>query len=819
MTQEFLLNPYTDHVPMRVHVRHVDKYIIRCHKTPRILLILQGTLQLGLNGKVFELEKNHFAIINSNEIYSTFSTAQNNMLLSIQISPDTVLPDQNIIIDTEKLLRVQKEHPEMYVSFSKELLQIAAECNKSAPGYEDRAVMILRHLYMSLQSEDLSLPQQRLKKDADETQMRLMKILSEINDRCSENLTLEDVAEASFMNYYHLSHFFKDRTGINFRDYLAMCRLSKAIDMLNQKNKSVMDIAYECGFGSSKAFLASFRKIYRITPSEYRRRLHESVQTEWDPDSQEKPFSFDEDVRRLLQQIERSLPSLDITKYIVTRKIELDSAPAVTSKRPIPKRLLNFGQAKEGLYAAVQEQIQKIVSQIPFEYVRFQGIFSDAMGICNAEPNGNIAYCWTYLDMLLDFLVGLRLKIFMQLSYMPSALASENRAFFWCNVNTSAPKDIKNWCDLVNAMIRHCIQRYGRETVSQWCFEVWNEPDNEKFWHGTKEEYFQFYLATALAVKSADSQIKVGGPGVTLFSNTSNKWLADFMRFCELSAAPLDFVSIHVYGEYSSEEEEYLFPVLNKRRLVDQDVTEQISRQISEIRKTGGSIKVYISEWNLTVRQRFLVRDTAFMAPYIADSFFKLATSADMLGYWTMSDMIEELAPPSELFHGGLGLMTNNGIPKPSVLSLSMISRLGAEILSKGENWVAARKGKIYQIFVYNMAMFDSLSMSGEFSSLTKTDRYNIYLSTVNNSFRITLNGISGTYRVVMEKIDREHGSAFDAWLQMGAPSEIKMEDAELLRDLSKPQKTVQIIECSGFLTLEVACAPHGCVLVEISEI
>ena len=47
-------------------------------------------------------------------------------------------------------------------------------------------------------------------------------------------------------------------------------------------------------------------------------------------------------------------------------------------------------------------------------------------------------------------------------------------------------------------------------------FEVWNEPGLRTcFWIGGKEEYFEFYKETALAIKSISREMKVGGPSVT----------------------------------------------------------------------------------------------------------------------------------------------------------------------------------------------------------------------------------------------------------------------------------------------------------------
>ena len=51
---------------------------------------------------------------------------------------------------------------------------------------------------------------------------------------------------------------------------------------------------------------------------------------------------------------------------------------------------------------------------------------------------------------------------------------SDNKIFYWQG-NTSHPVPEK-WRDLVDAFIRHVEQRYGRDEVRAWFFEVWNEP-------------------------------------------------------------------------------------------------------------------------------------------------------------------------------------------------------------------------------------------------------------------------------------------------------------------------------------------------------
>ena len=54
---------------------------------------------------------------------------------------------------------------------------------------------------------------------------------------------------------------------------------------------------------------------------------------------------------------------------------------------------------------------------------------------------------------------------------------------------------------MINKTVTHCIERYGKETVVKWRWEMGNEPDMISHWNGTEEEYFKLYDYTVSAIK------------------------------------------------------------------------------------------------------------------------------------------------------------------------------------------------------------------------------------------------------------------------------------------------------------------------------
>jgi xylan 1,4-beta-xylosidase len=94
--------------------------------------------------------------------------------------------------------------------------------------------------------------------------------------------------------------------------------------------------------------------------------------------------------------------------------------------------------------------------------------------------------------------------------------------------------------DLIDKLVRHCIERYGIEEVRPWFFEVWNEPNLDAFWTGGQAGYFDLYQHAATTIKAIDPALRVGGP-----ATANDEWIPDFLAFCRAHDVPCDFISTH----------------------------------------------------------------------------------------------------------------------------------------------------------------------------------------------------------------------------------------------------------------------------------
>lgn len=108
-----------------------------------------------------------------------------------------------------------------------------------------------------------------------EWQQQIQIIVDEI-DRCIKNynnevLTLRILSRRLGYSEYHTTRKFKEISGMQFREYLRRRKLAFALKEVRDRDKSIMDIAFDYGFSSHEAFTRAFKGVYGVSPSEYRK--------------------------------------------------------------------------------------------------------------------------------------------------------------------------------------------------------------------------------------------------------------------------------------------------------------------------------------------------------------------------------------------------------------------------------------------------------------------------------------------------------------------------------------------------------------------
>lgn len=846
-------------LPVRILVHSVNEMDTHWHDNMELLLVLKGSVEIMVMGELYNIEENDIFIINSKEIHSISKKTDENLLLLVQF--DVKFYSRYHYKFNEVMFKndyfIKKENKKETQILKKHIANMVWSINKKKKGH--RFIIgseALRILYCLMECLECVQQNEEIDNNRDEKLLKFKEVLKYIDKNFTHKVTLGDLSNEFFFSNAHISRFFKEMMGVSFQQYLNYIRIDKASDLLLSTNKTITEIALESGLSSTKALNEIFTRHLGCTPSELREnyeQIGDNMEKFLDEQNVKSNSYFDVYRTYVFKNLFEELDLLDYRERNLESLEELDGNRKNVSlsidKKGEPfgdywRKLTTIGRAAEGLRADVQAHLTELQSDIEFEYIRFQGIFSEDMMICNLNRDGKIEYNWNYVDKLVDFLLSVNLKPFLSLGFMPEELKSSDNTMFWSNVNISQPKDITLWKDLVMEFVKHCMNRYGLEEVESWYFEVWNEPEIEgMFWVGTKEEYFEFYKETVLSIKSISKKLKVGGPSITAMAITQGDWMDEFLRYIDKNNLPLDHLSIHIYPErYELEEVVATFKMMAEIKNGKNDLTD--FAEIYEMKENARAIylgkdnsfntldiagdkvdkylkeklEIHVTEWNASSREGNLIHDTCFVSNFIIDNILRCRDKTSSMGYWVATDVMEEIKSIKKEFHGGFGLMTNNGIKKPSYFAYFMLKKLGDEIIHKGDEHIITRKNDDIQILSYNYAYFDDLFISGDNSALSEKSRDMVYEEKEANVLKINMEDLHGYYKVTKYKLDKENGSAFDNWIRMGAPDEMGVDEIEYLKSVSKPKMTVEYLELDGSYKDRIYTQVHGVDLVILEK-
>jgi len=379
--------------------------------------------------------------------------------------------------------------------------------------------------------------------------------------------------------------------------------------------------------------------------------------------------------------------SVDVCTAQEIQNIVIDAS---AEAHPFPhfwEKTFGSGRAILALRESYRNDIREVKKAADFQYVRFHAIFHDELGVYDEDKSGNAVYNFSYIDQIYDGLLENGIRPFVEISFMPRKLAAREATHpFWYKQSVSPPKDYAKWDELIRNFAQHLVERYGLEEVSQWYFEVWNEP-NIDFWAGEpkQETYFELYDHTARALKAVSPRLRVGGP-----ATAAADWVDAFLAHCVQQNVPLDFVSSHGYADDTVEN------LFNTQEDIPMD--ERVCRAIGKVHDQIAAsprpgLPLMWTEWNVPSFGPLKARDTIYVGAALADDVRQCDGLVDMLSYWTFDDVFEETGPAKEPFYGGFGLIAAGGIKKPSYYGYAMLHKLGSERLANAaKNVIVTRR-------------------------------------------------------------------------------------------------------------------------------
>jgi xylan 1,4-beta-xylosidase len=404
------------------------------------------------------------------------------------------------------------------------------------------------------------------------------------------------------------------------------------------------------------------------------------------------------------------------------------------------------------------------------------------------DAAGRPVYDWKIVDRILDTYVQAKARPFIEVGFMPEALSIRPEPYRhdWPRTRIAAgwaypPKDYRKWAALIEAWVRHSVERYGQAAVESWYWELWNEPDIE-YWQGTPEEYNRLYDYTAEAVKRVAPRARVGGPAVTGPSGPkAAAFLKQFLEHCARGAnaatggrgAPLDFVTYHAKG---------------RPAFVDGHVRMGLARELEDVR-AGAAIVAGFPEFrrppvilseadpegcaacSAQSHPENLYRNGPLYACYTAAALGHILEAADeqhidVAGMLTWAFEFE-----GQPYFAGFRSLATNGVDKPVLNVFRMAARMRGDRVRVESSGARSLKS-LLESGVLGAPEIGGVAARSERSVAVLVWNYHDDdVAGPEASVRLTIAGVpEGRARLRHFRIDRDHSNAYSAWQALGSP-------------------------------------------------
>jgi xylan 1,4-beta-xylosidase len=459
------------------------------------------------------------------------------------------------------------------------------------------------------------------------------------------------------------------------------------------------------------------------------------------------------------------------TNYTIT----VDASKQTTGNPPFWAASVGTGTASLTLRSDLETHYKIGAREAGFKRVRGHGVLNDDMGIYKAAGS----YSWTNFDKYLTAIVSAGMRPIMELDFMPTALALTGNS-------RDIYKSVTDYKNFIQAVVQHCVDKYGTSDVSQWYWEIWNEPDYAGFWNGTNAseatsakmtDYYMLYDAAVSAITAVLPSAFVGGP-----ATTQPAPIGAFLQHCKSAGTRVTFASSHVYPGGASG---------NSSADANGLVTDNNSRisQITSGGYTTASVPSFNTEWNssysgqgggagdvlTSMDNNWNVGFILKAAKLLSDKNSGNTPPLGAFSYWALSDVFGEYSGDAGSYiqsKGGtlpfgqvFGLMTYQGVRKAAFNAFKMLNYLGPTRLMSG--------GGTGSDGVDAMA---TTSASGDSLQILAYDQYATLNTTGTDSVTVNVSNLPSALAskqvfVTQFIVDATHSNPYSVWTSQSKPT------------------------------------------------
>ena len=451
--------------------------------------------------------------------------------------------------------------------------------------------------------------------------------------------------------------------------------------------------------------------------------------------------------------------------------------------------------------------------------------------------DGKPVYDWTVVDRIIDTYLARGIHPYLQIGFMPEALSTApagvpyqhlwRPGFDYKLIATGwsyPPASYEKWGELVYQWTLHNVERYGRDEVAKWYFEVWNEPNSNFYWQGTPAGFLQ-------AARCRDRR---GAPRIAgARASAGRMWPARAARSWMVSSKHVSSGKNYVTGEIGTPTDFLAFHAKGRPAFVDGHVRMGISTHLKEVDNGFQKIAavtalaakpIVIGESDpegcaACPGPQNAYRNGTMYSSYTAASFARIWELAqkrrvNLEGVLTWAFEFE-----NQPWFAGYRQLSTNGVNLPVLNVFRMFAKLGPERIAATSD----AQIPLEQIVAdgvrgeTDVGVLATRTPQGGVAVLL-WNYHDDDLPGPDAAVRLTIKGRKpkDTGAATLWRVDESHGNAFAAWKAMGSPQSPnaaqyeQLEKASALEAQTLQPQTVR----RGTVQLDLSIPRQGVALV-----
>jgi AraC-like DNA-binding protein len=268
-------------LPLQVYIRDPQpEFPMHSHGFDELVIILKGTAMHVIDEQEFPVKAGDVFVIAQDHMHQ-YQDMHGLALANILFDPESLgiaqwdirsLPGFHALFSLEPAFRSQHNFKsrlqlsERRLNHVNELIHdLTRETEGRTPGYR----VMAKGLFMQL-AVNLSRCYSAEPTEESLDLLRIGDAIAHIETNYVEKITLEELAKKSHLSQRHFTRVFQDCIGRSPIDHLMHVRCQKAAELLKGTDRTITDIAFDCGFSDSNYFTRCFSKVMEQTPNQYR---------------------------------------------------------------------------------------------------------------------------------------------------------------------------------------------------------------------------------------------------------------------------------------------------------------------------------------------------------------------------------------------------------------------------------------------------------------------------------------------------------------------------------------------------------------------